>query len=139
MTINTPLIYSDRLNDQQRGEHTARMFGVNFPFVLEPTVFALAGRLSESYEGGFWHFHTLSNGGFYMGPAGDASFDVIAENGFEGAMSGDALGITVCLYAYSVLSFQTGTIAEVCAEHYHLLRAFAMDHAEWAAISQAID
>lgn len=140
MPTNTQMINASRLNSHQRVRHTAKLFGVSFPLALEPTVFAIAGRLSAGYRGGFWDFHSLSNGGFYMAPTGDtASFEVIAENGFEGVMSGDALGVTVCLYAYSALSFEPGPFAEVCAEHYHLLRAFAIDRPDWAAIGRAID
>ena len=54
-----------------------------------------------------------------------------------------ALGIVACLYAYSNLSFDDGTgageFAEVCAEHYHWLRDYAMDHAEVRSILRAID
>nr|WP_316640032.1 antirestriction protein [uncultured Roseateles sp.] len=133
------IIYCERLIDSQRVQHTAKLFGLQFPLLLEPTVFAMAGRLSRTYQGGLWHFNALSNGGFYMAPAGDAGFEVRAENGFSGVMSGDALGVTVCLYAYSLLSFQPLPFAEVCTEHYHLLRAYALAHAEWAAIARAID
>jgi hypothetical protein len=46
------------------------------------------------------------------------------------------LGITACLYAYSHLSFAGN---EICAEQYHLVRAYAMAHAEVQAILAAID
>jgi hypothetical protein len=32
----------------------ASIFGAAFPLVVEPHVFATAGRLSEDYAGGFW-------------------------------------------------------------------------------------
>jgi len=56
-----------------------------------------------------------------------------------GQMTADALGITACLYAYSNLSFGSGAFAETCAEHYHLLRKFAMYHTEVRSILRAID
>ena len=60
-------------------------------------------------------FYALSNGGFYMSPISNHSFQVICDNGFEGSLSGDALGITVCLYAYSHLSFSDNhELAEKC-------------------------
>ena len=75
-----------------------------------------------------------------MAPDDDARFTVRSENGYEGTMSADALGVTACLYAFSRLSFvATGDIAEVYARHYHLLREYAMDHAEVAAIIAATD
>jgi hypothetical protein len=43
------------------------------------------------------------------------------------------------MYAYSHLSFGEGDFAEACAEQYHLLREYAMDHAESGAILAACD
>ena len=54
-------------------------------------------------------------------------------------MSADALGVTACLFAFSYLSFGSGDLAARCAEHYHLLREFALDHAELRAILAACD
>ena len=132
-------IHSERLNDAQRLTVTADLFGVNFPFKLEPRVYTMADRLAPAYDGGYWHFYSLSNGGFYMAPATDTIFDIRCENGFEGCMSADALGITACLYAYSNLAFDQGPFAPVCAEHYHLLREFMVEHAEAQAILRATD
>jgi hypothetical protein len=122
-----------------RTQVTAQLFGLNFPMRLEPTVFNFAAHMAENYSGGQWDFFTLSNGGFYMHPRADEPFNISCENGHEGSLSGDALGIVVCLYAYSHLSFSGGGFDEVCAEHYHLLRAFALDHPEAGGIFSAID
>ena len=113
--------------EARRMDHTAELFGPDFPMRLEPTVFAMAERLSADYRGGYWLFYALSNGGFYMAPDSQANFAVRCENGFEGQLSADALGITACLYAYSTLSFGgTKGFAEACAEHYHLLREYML-------------
>ena len=62
------------------------------------------------------------------------------ENGFEGTLSADAIGITACLYAYSHLSFtDSPDFAEKCAQQYHLLREFMLEHPEAKAILKAID
>jgi hypothetical protein len=74
-----------------------------------------------------------------MAPQSCMRFAVRAENGFEGSLSGCALGITACLYAYSHLSFGNGDVAAVCAEQYDSLSAHALDHREAAAILAAID
>lgn len=132
-------ITRQRIAINQRISHTARLFGLNFPMRLEPAIFNFAGNQSAEYDGGFWEFYKLSNGGFYMAPAPEQQFSVSAENGYEGSMSGDALGITACLYAYSHLSFGDGAFAETCAEHYHLLREWMLEHAETGVILQAID
>jgi hypothetical protein len=130
---------SQPLTDAQRVDYPASIFGVGFPFRVEPTVFTIAGRLAGSYTGGLWDFYALSNGGFYMAPQTDELFDVRCENGFEGRLSACALGITACLYALSHLSFEGGKLAETCAEQYHLLREHMLDHREARAILAAID
>lgn len=129
--------------EASRMDATHTLFGLHFPLRLEPTVFHMAGMLSEQYQGGEWEFYALSNGGFYMAPCSkphaQAIFKVTSENGFDGPMSGDALGITACLYAYSHLSFTQNSFGELCANHYHLLREYALDHSEAGAIFAAID
>jgi len=119
---------------------TEKLFGTWFPMRIEPVVFSFAERLSGDYKGGYWDFYTLSNGGFYMTPSTDQSFHVICENQFEGDLSADALGNTVCLYAYSNLSFSgPDAFADICFDHYHWLREYMMDHAEVGAILAATD
>jgi len=133
-------IYIDPVPEFRRGAHTAALFGLNFSLRLEPFVFSVAGQLSPDYRGGYWHFYALSNGGFYMAPQSDGLFAVACENGFEGQLSADALGITACMYAYGHLSFVSeGEFAETCAEQYHLLRDHVMEHREVTAILAAID
>ena len=95
--------------------------------------------MADTYDGGYWDFYTLSNGGFYMAPAEDRIYHVSCDNMFEGDLSADALGITACLYAYSHLSFSDGRFARVCACHYHLLREYMMEHPEVSAILGATD
>lgn len=137
--MSTSNITRQRIATNQRISHTARLFGHQFPMRLEPTIFNIAGNLASEYDGGFWEFYKLSNGGFYMAPASEEQFSVSADNGYEGSMSGDALGIVACLYTYSHLSFGDGALAEICGAKYHLLREFALDHAEAGSIMQAID
>ena len=134
------VIYRELLADKERARHADALFGINFPLRLEPAIFDFAGRLSQDYGGGLWLFYALCNGGFYMAPQSDRRFRVSSENGFEGELSADALGITACLYAYSHLSFTpVGQFHEACAEQFHFVRAFALDHPEAAAILAAID
>jgi hypothetical protein len=125
--------------DKLRTNITADLFGVYFPLQLEPFVYAMTSKLSEDYSGGYWHFYQLSNGGFYMAPDSDGQYAVVSENGFEGFMSGDALGISACLYAYSHLSFGETDFADTCGQQYHLLREFMFEHGEVGDILRAID
>ena len=66
---------------------------------LEPTIYHITSLIAEDYNGGYWKFYTLNNGGFYMSPEFDEPFNVCCENGFEGELSADTLGIATCLYA----------------------------------------
>jgi hypothetical protein len=116
-----------------------KLFGLSYVLQLEPIVFRFAEQLAENYDYGYWEFFSLSNGGFYMAPRSATVFNVSADNGFEGQMTADALGIVACLYSYSNLPFDEGAFAETCAEHYHLLREFIFGHVEVRSILKAID
>ena len=135
----TQMITRQLVADDQRTTVTADLFGVYFPLRLEPFTFSMASRLSEDYSGGYWQFYSLSNGGFYFAPDSDGRYHVVSENGHECFMSSDALGITACLYAYSQLSFGDGDFAETCAQHYHWLREYMLQHLEVQDILAAID
>jgi len=133
-------IQSELLSDEQRIVLPAKLFGAAaFPFKVEPTIFDMAGMLAAEYQGGYWDMYGLSNGGWYMCPASEAALTVSSMNGFTGTMTVDALGITACLFAFSHLSFGGDAVADACAEQYHLLRDFAMDHAEASLILAATD
>ena len=129
-----------QLEIDRRVSHTAALFGVHFPIQLEPYVYTVTSELANEYHGGYWQFYTLSNGGFYMAPNADQPFRVSCENGYEGELSADALGIVACLYAYSHLSFGGDDVfVETCAQQYHLLRDYMLEHAEARGILGAID
>lgn len=122
-----------------RVELTQRLFGLHFPMTLEGAVYGFASALSTDYTGGFWRFYALSNGGFLMTPDSTDRYVVASMNGYCGRHSADAFGITVCLFAYSQLSFGADAFAAVSARHFHLLRDMALDHPEASAIFAAID
>ena len=126
--------------EDQRLAITEKLFGSWFPMRLEPFIYTVTERLSRDYHGGYWEFYQLSNGGFYMAPAGDRVYHVICENQFEGGLTADALGITACLYAYSNLSFSgPDAFADICFDHYHRLREYMMEHPEIREILGATD
>lgn len=140
ITEHTTSITRNLVPDNERTQIVADLFGIHFPQRIEPLVFAVAEEIGYEYRGGLWKFHTLSNGGFHMSPDFDGLFTVSCENGFSGAMSADALGITACLYSYSYISFTDNqALAELCARHFHLLREYALDHLEAGGIMAAID
>ena len=132
-------ITANLVTNYERLNITADLFGFFFPMKLEPAIFHFADQLSEDYLGAYWEFYRLSNGGFYMAPDDEECFKVSSMNGFEGTLSADALGIAVCLYAYSHLSFGEGTSAKSSAEHYHLLLDYAYEHPDAGVILRVID
>lgn len=132
--VTRELVFEDR-----RLAVTEKYFGLHWPLQIEPTVYGITDRMAEDYNGGYWDFYTLSNGGFYMALSADEVFHVTCDNMFEGDLSGDALGIVATLSAYSHLSFTDGRFGRVCACHYHRLREFMLDHPEVRAILGAID
>ncbi len=113
-----------------------RHFGRHM-LTVEGCIYNFMSQFARAYTGGCWRFFELSNGGFYMSPPGGMYDLRIASNGFEGRMSADAAGITVCLFTFSHLSFQHAT--DIFAQHFHWLRAFALDHREALRIFEAID
>lgn len=128
------------LSNARRFEVPAKLFGAaSFGFKVEPAIFDMASSLADTYQGGCWDMYSLSNGGWYMCPSSEVLFSVTSQNGYTGDMSADALGITACMFAFSHLSFGRDAVADVCAERYHLLREFAMDHAEATDILAACD
>jgi hypothetical protein len=137
---NTATISRRQVHEDQRINHTAEVFGIHFPLHLEPYVYAVTKAIAREYNGGYWEFYALSNGGFYMAPNSACPFHVACENGFEGDLSADALGIAACLYAYSQLSFTTNNeFAEICTRQYHMLRDYMLEHSEVQVILGTID
>ena len=136
----TTIVTRKLIPEDQRLSHTANLFGPHFPLQLEPVIYGITERMAEAYSGGYWHFYSLDNGGFYMAPDDGRVFTVSCDNYFTGDLSADALGIVACLYAYSHCSFSRNEeFGLLCARHYHWLREYMFEHAEVAAILGAID
>ena len=135
-TLPSPVVAS-LVSDAERSLVLPRHFGSQL-LEAETTIFAGLRELSADYQGGYWHFYELSNGGFYMAPEVSEPFRIeVVGNGYRGRMSADAAGITACLFAYSHLSFRfrDGPFGD----HYAWLLDFAADHAEAGAILAAVD
>lgn len=151
---DSPTITRTLVPELERMDFVDRLFGLSYVLQLEPIVFRFAEQLAENYDYGYWEFFALSNGGFYMAPRNgpeapraSAIYSVRTANGFEGQVTADALGIVACLYSFSNLSFGDssastgggGQFAQICAEHYHMLREYMFGHVEVRSILRAID
>ena len=133
-------IIRQKISDKHRIMHTANLFGIHFPLNIEPAIYSIASNIASEYNGAYWEFYALSNRGFYMAPCSDSIYKISCDNGFEGKLSADALGITACLYAYSHLSFSSNqAFAELCANHYHWLREYMLQHKEAFNILSAVN
>ena len=125
--------------ESERMNVVDNLFGVRYVTLFEPTVFNMAGMLAAEYDGAYWQFYTLSNGGFFMAPFGENIYDACCQNGFEGKLSANALGLSATLYAYSHLSFDGDAFADLCGNQYHLAREYMFQHPEAKSILRAID
>ncbi|HEY0938457.1 MAG TPA: antirestriction protein [Steroidobacter sp.] len=133
------VIASQLVADNARLQILPKHFGAHHLYV-ENLVFVFARTLVPTYRGGYWRFYELSNGGFYMAPEMASARVCVEGNGFEGELTADAIGITVCLFAFSHGSFVlTGHAGETCARHYTWLREYSWLHPEQSLISAAID
>jgi hypothetical protein len=130
-------VVAQRIDDSQRMMALPRHFGERL-LIFEGAVYDFMRRFAADYDGGYWQFYELSNGGFYMAPDGGPFRILLDTNGYEGVMSADAAGITVCLFACSHLSFRYPE-DNVFSDHFHFLREFAAKHVEASAIFAAID
>ena len=139
--MNTPTTTIDKVAAWPVPEHARigtlpRHFGMHM-LTVEGRIYDLLGQFCSAYDGGMWRFYELSNGGFYMSPPEDSYELVVDGNGFRGRLSSDATGITVCLFAFSHLSFEYRT--DIFTHHYHWLLEYAKDHPEAGLIFAAID
>lgn len=134
--IDAP-VTARQVSTQSRINALPRHFGRHM-MAVETMVFAYMRELVEVYQGGYWEFYELTNGGFYMASTGNQGLRVsVAGNYFDGDMSPDAAGIVACLFAYSYLANSTG--ADALVEHFHWLRGYALDHPEASKFMAAID
>ena len=130
-------IVAREVEENERLQMLPRHFG-RVMLTVEYTIFAFMRKLSAQYTGVYCTYYELSNRGFYMAPQSDSRFVVAVDtNNFAGEMSADAAGLTACLFALSHLSFRASS--EQVAEHFHLLRDFALEHTEASMILAAID
>jgi hypothetical protein len=135
--IESTAITAREIPESERLTMLPRHFGRHM-MTVERAVYNFMRSLVNDYAGGYWKFVELSNGGCYMAPETSKAFQVRVDgNGYEGSMSPEAAGITVCLFAFSHLSFQIED--ESLSKHYYWLRDFAFEHREASAIFAAID
>ncbi|MTC21206.1 antirestriction protein [Providencia stuartii] len=126
--------------DEQRLDFWLNHFGsVKDWTTFEVVIFTTMGQFCDDYQGGYWEYCTLSNGGAFIYP--DLNNEKLTlfnpHNGNEADVSCEAAGIAVCLILYSIWSFKTES--DVMCERFYQLRDYAALHAESIAIFHLID
>ena len=149
MTIANVLepITATIVSNKERHNFLFEKMGNNAP-VFEQLLFNYMDNICEKYNGGFWEFEQLSNGGFFMFPrvfmmdVDSTELEInVASNGYEGVMSNVTAGIVVTLLSLSYFSFQVTDeeSKEVISDLFHQLRDYALDHDDVSKIFAAID
>lgn len=133
---DTQVITSTKVATEDMGDTLPTLFPHLF-LVFENSVYSFMEKICAEYQGGFWEFYTLSNGGFYMAPLRNkvVSIAIPFGNDFSDKLSMDAAGIVATLMAYCQLS----EVDARMTEHYHRLLEFARLHTEANKILAAID
>jgi hypothetical protein len=123
--------------DAERLAFTPMLFGRHY-LRGESLVYRWMETLCNSYNGGYWDYLTLSNGGGYMAPKFDGNVKIcVAGNYFDAEMSADAAGVVASMFALNQLA--NSTRDEEIIERYYALRAYALSHPDSYLIMQAID
>ena len=136
--IDESRIQVSKVPDAQRLDFLPRHFGRQM-LIAERAVYAHLGSLCPDYQGGYWDYFELSNGGCFMAPATSRGYRIIVEgNGFTGTLDAECAGIVATLFALSHLSMGYPRI-ERFAERFHQLRDFACEHPDGNLIFAAID
>lgn len=131
------LIQAMVVADGARMAFLPRVFGPGLAMAAETMVYSWMKDLCTDYNGGYWDFVDLSNGGFYMRLTSSRHFAMRVDgNGFSGALSADAASIVASLFAINQLLFQG---ADHLHDAFYALRDYARQQPEWQAILLAID
>ena len=105
-------------------------------------VYVFAHQLIKGYDGGYWEFYHLSNGGFLMEWNNSNNMTINSPNGSCAEVGTDTASIVLNLMVLSDLSFtllnDTNTLDKV-VHCFHALREFALNHPNSATILKLID
>ena len=98
--LEMEIITATKVADEDRLNFWLRHVGMAKMLAFERHVYCWMRRLCPHYDGAYWNFYDLSNGGFYIAPADEKKMWLTwPGNYFNDEMSADAAGIVVTLYA----------------------------------------
>lgn len=134
-TAYTQTVEKCKIDELSLDDEMLAIFGRDC-IMIECATYGWMGYIAPGYTGGQWQGYTLSNGGFFMCPVVEDAVAISVEsNGYEGVLSSEAAGIVASLFALCTVAQKS----ERVAEHFHLLREYALDHPEASEIFRAID
>ncbi|MFK3663585.1 antirestriction protein [Scandinavium sp. NPDC088450] len=131
------------LSDAERPGFLPDLFSRDF-MLSEATVYAYAGRYCPEYQGGYWQFYRLPEGGGYMAPDTEILTFRNADNGFEQSVSGEVAGIILTALVLNHRSWHhSHNDQEALCHHfcrrYEQLMAFVDSHPQSATVWRALD
>ncbi len=104
----------------------------------ENLIYAHMRKASKQYDGGYWEYYTLSNGGFYMELQEDERLDMeCMGNCYRGEMSAEAASLAVNLCVQNIFAWQVNPAR--FSDTFHNLRHYASQHQEAREIFGFID
>jgi hypothetical protein len=133
----TDTIKATKVTIKNRFSFLYKQFG-SFSIQAEASLYQFLDDSYANYNGGYWHFYELDNGGFYLAP--DFVFPIgltIVDNCFDEFVSADAAGIIATLFVLSRLCLTIKS--DDILDKYNLLLDFAGEHEEAVKIFSAID
>ena len=132
-----PTIIATIVPDYRRAEFLPQHFGRRGMTRFETGVYSWMENLCHHYNGGYWNFIELSNGGAFMAPTGAERFEIKVEgNGFDHSVSAEVAGIIASAFALNGMLWQG--YESLAGKHEQLLEFIAC-HPEGATIRRAID
>ncbi len=112
---------------------------------LEGMVYRFSEQFLTEYDGGYWEFVTLDNGGKFAYPVMSAPVTLNNPNNYaSGEFSSEAAGMCIWLIVLSVcaiVAFEKDDYAEMenFSCHQTCLMEYARAHPEWDNIARVID
>jgi hypothetical protein len=137
-------VTSRRVPERSRSGFMFGLFGSLF-VRGESTLFNLARSMGgEQYRGGLWEFNQLSNGGLFAVPPGPDRWTLRAMNMSEPAMSREAAGLTITLFALGGMMERAAdadavALFKLLETRHALVSEYARQHPDWSAIQAALD
>lgn len=132
------LIQLTEIHNEARFGFTSALFGQRACLEGEIAVFQWMRQLCTAYNGGFWRFYRLSNGGLFMAPSANEPMHLTwPMNWSDEHVSCQAAGIVVTLFALSQMMQSHSD--ELLTENYQLLREYLVEHPEAGAMLRLID